>query len=96
MKLIPVKKTQTFGAIDDRGTQFYLAIRPNSFPGNKHWISAVLNVEQSVFIRLNVYGYNGDSKNKISLGKKSDVIGDLKAKYPDYFTLVGVSCGPDE
>lgn len=55
-----------------------------------------MNVEQSVFIRLNVCGYNGDSKNKILLGKNSDVIGDLKAKYPDDFTLAGVSCGPDE
>lgn len=29
-----------------------------------HWIAAVLNIEGTSLILLNVYGYNGDSMNR--------------------------------
>lgn len=61
------RKTQIFGVINDRGTVLF-SRPPEQFPRKQtgfmqFWMS------NSLFIRLNVCGYNGDSKNKILLGK---------------------------
>lgn len=32
-----------------------------------HWIAAVLNIEGTSLILLNIYGFNGESRNKILL-----------------------------
>lgn len=70
----------------------------NNCPGNiievesdteGYWIAAVLNIEGTSFILLNVYGYNGDSRNKILLEQISCVVRVLKAKYLTDYTVSG-------
>lgn len=54
-----------------------------------HWIAAVLNVEGTPLILLNVYGYNSESKNNILLSQISDTIREFKSKYPTDNILTG-------
>lgn len=60
-----------------------VAVYMNNCPGkviefsgdaDGHWIAAVLNVKGTPWILLNVYGFNGESKNKILLDQISGTI----------------------
>lgn len=46
-----------------------------------HWIVAVLNVEGTFFILINVYGYNTEVKNRLLFCEITDKIRQFKSKY---------------
>lgn len=53
-----------------------------------HWIAAVLMIEGTPLILLNVYGYNGQYKKRILLECISETIRELKTFFPTENMLV--------
>lgn len=54
-----------------------------------HCIVVVLNIEGTTLLLLNVYGYNGGSKNKILLDQISDVIIEFRLHDLNHYVLLG-------
>ncbi len=54
-----------------------------------HWLAVVLQLDEIFFILVNVYEYNARSQNKDLLETITDVINDLKARYPTEYVLIG-------
>ncbi len=63
-----------------------------------HRLAVVLQLDEIFFILVNVYGYNVRSQNKDLLETITDVINDLKARYPTEYVLIGgdFNMTPDE
>ncbi len=63
-----------------------------------HWLAVVLQLDEIFFILANVHGYNVRSQNKDLLETITNVINDLKARYPTEYVLTGgdFNMTPDE
>lgn len=63
-----------------------------------HWVACVLEIDANLIILINIYGYNNDNKNKNLLHQISEVIIELKAKFPTDHIIVGgdFNLAPDE
>lgn len=57
--------------------------------GDGHWLTVVLKVESQFLIITNIYGYNNDGQNKKLMEKITNVISELKVRYPTSYILVG-------
>lgn len=75
---------------------FYLIIRNfggsilhSIFSSEGRWIIVVVIMGDSLFILINVYGYNNHSQNRIVFEDLSYKILDLKDKYPSATVIVG-------
>lgn len=84
-----------------------VAICFNRYPGEiitheadveGHWLAVVLKNESLFFIIVNVYGYNNDNQNKKLLQNITDLIAELKIRFPTEYILVGGdwNMAPDE
>lgn len=65
---------------------------------NGHWVACVLNIDNTLIILVNVYGYNNDQENKNLLHQISTVIKELYTKFPTDYIVVGgdFNVTPDE
>lgn len=63
-----------------------------------HWVACVLEIDANLVILINIYGYNNDTKNRNLLHQISEVIIELKAKFPTDHIIVGgdFNLSPDE
>ncbi|XDV31698.1 hypothetical protein PO909_002661 [Leuciscus waleckii] len=63
-----------------------------------YWVACVLEIDANLVILINIYGYNNDNKNRNLLHQISEVIIELKAKFPTDHIIVGgdFNLTPDE
>ncbi len=65
---------------------------------NGHWLAAVLNIEGSFMILINIYGYNNTNQNERMLAEISDVITEYRNVYNTSLILLGgdFNMAPDD
>ena len=56
---------------------------------NGHWLAVVLNIEGSLVILINIYGYSTLNQNKLMLSEISDIVDEYRNVYSTNLILFG-------
>ena len=65
---------------------------------NGHWLAVVLNIEGSLVILINIYGYSTLNQNKLMLSEISDIVDEYRNVYSTNLILFGgdFNLAPDD